>query len=548
MSQRIDPSNSAVSAGGWLGGYRLITPIGTGGSATVWRAKDDAGTEVALKLLHPVVAQHDDARQRLLREARLVNRIPGDGIARVLDVEADAFSPFVVTELIEGTTLHESASQRVFSYEELFVLAWDLADILDRVHSVDICHRDLKPSNVILSDSGPVLIDFGIAQGRSDNRLTSTGSVTGTPGFVAPEILRAARPSALDWEHGDWFAWAASICFAATGRPPFGTGGTEAVLHRLFQGDADVAGLAAPLSSALKAALRPNPEQRPDRGVLIQVLDDLYKEPDGHVPAATVPLDLGATESLTQVASSQTTSHLPLVDIPGNRNEVLSLDSQPAVTSPLETSWQDFSSQEEDSALEPGKRHRRPARLLSVLLLCAAGWLAPLLGPAWLLVGIGILWLSQITGNLGQRMTNRRLARGGPGKGDAAVATFVAPWAALTSLVALAPGVAAGALMFFAAGGVGEVIVDLSSGNTINLWGPWYWLIGQGMGSAPSPLVLGIAASTGLVTAWLLPSSRWSREGLSAFFGAIAPTSATRLLWTLALTAAVILLVVACVL
>lgn len=182
------PFPPSVSSQGWIGGYHLLHKIGTGGTGTVWEAADEGGNKVALKLLHPSVADTEDARKRLLREARLVNQIKSDNISQVLDVEADAFAPFVVTELIAGQTLDKVVANAPASAEELHELAIDLADVLDDVHEANVAHRDLKPSNIVMSPEGPVLIDFGIAQSSDDGRITQTGSVTGTPGYVAPRF------------------------------------------------------------------------------------------------------------------------------------------------------------------------------------------------------------------------------------------------------------------------------------------------------------------------------------------------------------------------
>ena len=119
-----------------------------------------------------------------------------------------------------------------------------------------IVHRDLKPGNVMLTDRGPVLIDFGIAQAADDVRVTSAGFVVGTPGYLAPELLADGAPSATT----DWWGWAAMLAFAATGRPPFGTRPLEAVIARTRAGDVDLAGLDPDGRGA--AAGRPAPRPR----------------------------------------------------------------------------------------------------------------------------------------------------------------------------------------------------------------------------------------------------------------------------------------------
>ena len=90
-----------------------------------------------------------------------------------------------------------------------------MRDALEAVHGAGVVHRDLKPSNVLVTDDGPVLIDFGIAQAADDPRLTAAGLVIGTPGYLAPELLDGDEPTAAS----DFWGWAAVLAFAATGRP-----------------------------------------------------------------------------------------------------------------------------------------------------------------------------------------------------------------------------------------------------------------------------------------------------------------------------------------
>ncbi|HHW83998.1 MAG TPA: serine/threonine protein kinase, partial [Actinomycetales bacterium] len=239
-----------------IGGYRLVRRLGAGGMGTVWEALDAEDRPVALKLLHPHISNDPGARARLEREVALLHRVRGPRISRVLDAEVEAAEAFVVTELIDGLTLDDDVRTRgPFAPHELSALARGLAEALDSIHSVGVVHRDLKPSNVMISATGPVIIDFGIAQVADDVRLTQTGMVTGTPGYLDPQVADGAPPSA----RGDWWAWAAVLVFAATGRQPFGTGPNVAIFQRLHTGSVDVEGLEPDTARALRAALRPDP-------------------------------------------------------------------------------------------------------------------------------------------------------------------------------------------------------------------------------------------------------------------------------------------------
>ena len=274
----------------WLGGYRLIRRLGTGGAGTVWLAEDGGGSRVALKMLHPALADTERARARLTREATTVNRVRSSGVAHVVDVETEATQPFVVSEFIEGPTLATRLRSGAMPAREVAALAESLRHILTAVHDAGIVHRDVKPSNVILSPTGPVLIDFGIAQDQSDERLTTTGMVSGTAGFAAPELLRGGAPSSAT----DWWAWAATVLDAATGRPPFGTGRSEAVAVRTLEGRPDVEGLPREVARALAAALSVAPPIRPVPDDVCAVLSD---PPSWRGPVVRSGSDEGAPSS-----------------------------------------------------------------------------------------------------------------------------------------------------------------------------------------------------------------------------------------------------------
>jgi len=245
--------------GSEIGGYTVVAPLGQGGMGTVYRAVDGAGDAVALKLLHTDIGTDAVARARLRREVKALQKLRHPGVAAILDAEADSTEAFLVTELVQGDNLEEHVRDRgPMDAADLLDLAEGLLDTLEAVHGAGVVHRDLKPSNVLVTDDGPVLIDFGIAQAADDSGLTSAGLVLGTPGYLAPELLDGHEPSAAS----DFWGWAAVLAFAATGRPPFGTRPLEAVLARARSGDVDLDGVGPLTASALRHALAPAVEER----------------------------------------------------------------------------------------------------------------------------------------------------------------------------------------------------------------------------------------------------------------------------------------------
>ena len=242
-----------------IGGYRLIKRIGAGGMSTVFEAEDGAGVRVALKLLHPALVVDYSGRERLRREVAMLQKVRGRYVAEVLDAETDADEAFIVTELIDGPTLEQDVvDSGVFEGEDLVELAEHLRQAVEAIHEAGVLHRDLKPSNVMLGPDGPVLIDFGIAQVDEDSRLTVPGSVAHTPGYCDPRVINGANPD----ETADWWALAAVLAFAATGRAPFGKGNPQAIMRRVFEGVPDIVGIQGPVAAAFVRALAPDIEDR----------------------------------------------------------------------------------------------------------------------------------------------------------------------------------------------------------------------------------------------------------------------------------------------
>jgi Protein kinase domain len=243
-----------------LGPYCLLERIGEGGMGVVYMARDANGQTVALKVLRSVAAEEPMARRRLAREVETMRRVRSPYVAAVVDADLAGGMPYIVTRYVPGRTLEEVVTEDgPLPPPALLRLAYGLADALTAVHAAGVVHRDLKPSNVMLLDELPVVIDFGIAQGPDATRLTMTGMFMGTPGYLAPEVIEG-QPSS---EASDIHAWGATVAFAATGRPPFGSGSYEAVFYKIVNGQADLIGVPKPLLPLVVAALARDPGLRP---------------------------------------------------------------------------------------------------------------------------------------------------------------------------------------------------------------------------------------------------------------------------------------------
>ncbi|MFF0250683.1 protein kinase domain-containing protein [Streptosporangium sandarakinum] len=271
---------------GRIGPYTLMERLGRGGMGEVYLAANRRGELVALKMLHEAVDADSEARARLEREVRALRRVESPYVARVLDADLACERPYLVMQYIEGDTLLERVRRDgPLRGAGLVTLAQGLATALSAIHAAGVVHRDLKPTNVLLGPGGePVLIDFGIAQVLDATRLTLTGTFLGTPGYAAPELF-ADEPVR---EPVDVHAWAATVAFAATGRPTFGRGTVEAQMYAILNGQADLAGVPAALLPLIRAALHREAGKRPTAAVLATRLARLARA-TASASAATAP-------------------------------------------------------------------------------------------------------------------------------------------------------------------------------------------------------------------------------------------------------------------
>ncbi|MFE7313869.1 PQQ-binding-like beta-propeller repeat protein [Streptomyces sp. NPDC057555] len=243
-----------------LGPYRLLGVLGEGGMGKVYVGQDAAGTVAAVKVLRPELADDTHLAQRFVREAQAAQAVTGTGVAGVLGARTDGGRPWIATELLAGPTLDQAVEAHgPFDEAAVRALAASLARTLADIHAAGLIHRDLKPPNIVLTSSGPRIIDFGIARPEHGLTLTTTGQIPVTPGYGAPEQVlgRRVAPSA------DLFSLGAVLVYAASGRRAFDGEHIPAVQYHVVHGAPDVSGVPAPLTPLIGPLLAKDPAARP---------------------------------------------------------------------------------------------------------------------------------------------------------------------------------------------------------------------------------------------------------------------------------------------
>jgi serine/threonine protein kinase len=254
-----------------VGPYRIEAKVGEGGMGAVYLGRGTDGRPVAVKVVRPELAGDRGFLARFNDECRNAERVASFCTAQVLAHGQDLGLAYMITEFIEGPSLLQHISENgTLSPGLLHGVAVGVAAALVAIHSAGLVHRDLKPSNVLLSISGPRVIDFGIARALDvATSHTQTGQVVGTPGYIAPEqILSQQVTPAIDI-----FAWGCLVAFAANGRNPFGTGSMQVMIGRAMHAEPDIGSLGEPLAGLVQAALRKDPATRPtSRDLLLSLV------------------------------------------------------------------------------------------------------------------------------------------------------------------------------------------------------------------------------------------------------------------------------------
>jgi hypothetical protein len=260
-----------------LGRYRPLKPLGTGGSGSVWLAKDErSGLDVALK----IVPREGKAGMRAEREAKAAAALRHARCLRAYSLGRDPSHVYIAYEYVPGRTLREAMRAGDLSDKEIVEAAAQILEGLAHAHARGIVHRDVKPANVMLSDAAEVdvrILDFGLALMQDEHTLTARGDVPGTLAYIAPERLRGeeARPAADVWAVG------VILWEALAGRHPFWDGSPMEVQKAILAGPPPLESVRPDLPpqvlKVVASALLQNPSHRPPADSLAVQLRELVR-------------------------------------------------------------------------------------------------------------------------------------------------------------------------------------------------------------------------------------------------------------------------------
>ncbi|WP_406146765.1 PQQ-binding-like beta-propeller repeat protein [Streptomyces sp. NBC_01012] len=246
-----------------IGPFEVLGRLGAGGMGLVYLARSASGRRVAIKTVRTELAEDQLFRVRFTREVEAARAVSGFYTAAVVDADPRAAVPWLATAYVPAPSLEEIVNEcGPMPTQAVRWLAAGIAEALQSIHGAGLVHRDLKPSNVLVVEDGPRVIDFGIASGVSNTRLTMTNVAVGTPAYMSPEQARDSRSVT---GASDVFSLGSTLVFAATGHAPFHGANPVETVFMLLRDGPDTEGLPDDLRPLIEscmqmdASLRPSP-------------------------------------------------------------------------------------------------------------------------------------------------------------------------------------------------------------------------------------------------------------------------------------------------
>ncbi|MET9660741.1 serine/threonine-protein kinase [Streptomyces sp. NPDC006510] len=264
-----------------ISGYALRARVGEGGMGTVYLSHTRGGQPVALKVIRREYAQSAEFRVRFAREVAAARRVSGYHLVPVVDHDTEGTQPWLATQYVPGLPLDAVlGAHGPLPTAAVLQLTGCLAGALDAVHTAGVIHRDIKPGNLLLSASGPWLLDFGIARAADTRTLTTVGRLIGSPKHMSPEHALGRELTTAS----DVFTLGLLAAEAATGQHPYGRGHGLAVAARIAGTDREPPLLdhhPRPLRQLLRRCLAARPEERPTAREVAELCGQALAGEDG---------------------------------------------------------------------------------------------------------------------------------------------------------------------------------------------------------------------------------------------------------------------------
>jgi serine/threonine-protein kinase len=402
-----------------IGSYRIVSPLGTGGMSSVFRAIHvQTGHEVALKVLTRSLARNSILLQRFLREARSAETLEHPNIVAIYDRGSDQGRHYLVLEYVSGGDFHKRVQhQGPLSVAEAVSVVKSVAAGLKYAANRGLIHRDIKPSNILRTPAGEIkIIDLGLALQNvfEDERVTREGTTVGTVDYMAPEQARDSRATSIQ---SDIYSLGCTFYYLLTGVPPFPGGDITDKLTRHAKTPPPAVSdlrpdVPAAISSAIQTMMAKQPEDRYDSyDLLLAALDAVaIDETEKSAGIALVPLDDGADDdrraTLGEARASRhngnsgdeairmgSLAELVADELSGQRRERSPTGTIPAAPSPPVPRWNSIQAEVPlPKEVEPdlGLTEAPTAKASSVV-----AWIVPgaCVGFAFVILGIGLLQL-----------------------------------------------------------------------------------------------------------------------------------------------------------
>lgn len=363
-----------------IGRYAIRESLGTGGFATVYRAYDPVlDREVALKVLHPHLAQEEDTRERFIREGRTLARIHHPNIVQVFDAGVAEGSVYLAMQLIEGRSLATIVRDGgPLSVGRVARITEQVGAALSALHERGLIHCDIKPANILLDreHGRAVLLDLGVAR-RLDETASTRGWLWGTPAYMAPEQI---APDGTVSPRTDVYQLGATAHALLAGEPPFTGQPTQVMYAVMHQAPPDLAllrpGVPPRIAAEIGQALSKDPDVRPHSAAAF-----------AGALAMAVDSDSGTVES-EAITQRIFAGALPPADSSLGAQPTLALaGGAPAEMHPGRS--QRASSAGRDRSSAPGERPSRPRSRVPMVVggAVAALLLAGAAGLAWMMDG-----------------------------------------------------------------------------------------------------------------------------------------------------------------